>query len=40
MTPAIYPYKVDYTVNKEKKQMNGFFVLLKLDPEYKYSKSP
>jgi uncharacterized protein (DUF1015 family) len=37
--PAIYPYKVDYTVNKTKKQMNGFFVLLKLDPEYKTVKA-
>ena len=32
--PAIFPYKIDYTVNKIKKQMNGFFVLLKLDPQY------
>ncbi len=38
-TPAIYPYKVDYSVNKEKKQMSGFFVLLKLDPEYKTVKA-
>jgi uncharacterized protein (DUF1015 family) len=38
-TPAIFPYKVDYMVNKEKKQMNGFFVLLKLDPEYKTVKA-
>jgi uncharacterized protein (DUF1015 family) len=37
--PALYPYKVDYTVNKEKKQMNGFFVLLKLDSEYKTVKA-
>lgn len=37
--PAIYPYKVDYLVKKEKKQMNGFFVLLKLDPEYKTVKA-
>jgi len=37
--PAIYPYKVDYTVNKTKKQMNGFFVILKLDPEYKSVKA-
>ncbi|MCX6661115.1 MAG: DUF1015 domain-containing protein [Euryarchaeota archaeon] len=36
---AIFPYKVDYTVNKEKKQMNGFFVLLKLDPDYKTVKA-
>ena len=39
LTPAIYPYKVDYVVNKEKKQMNGFFLLLKLDPEYKTVKA-
>jgi uncharacterized protein (DUF1015 family) len=38
-TSAIFPYKVDYIVNKEKKQMNGFFVLLKLDPEYKTVKA-
>jgi len=38
-TPAIFPYRVDYVVNKEKKQMNGFFVLLKLDPEYKTVKA-
>lgn len=37
--PAIYPYKVEYLVKKEKKQMNGFFVLLKLDPEYKTVKA-
>jgi uncharacterized protein (DUF1015 family) len=33
-TPAIYPYKIQYAVKNEKKQMNGFFILLKLDPEY------
>ncbi|VVB61826.1 Uncharacterised protein [uncultured archaeon] len=38
-TPAIYPYKIDYTINKTKKQMNGFFVILKLDPEYKSVKA-
>ena len=37
--PAIYPYKIDYTVNKTKKRMNGFFVILKLDPEYKSVKA-
>ncbi|PNX53570.1 MAG: hypothetical protein BV458_03850 [Thermoplasmata archaeon M9B2D] len=37
--PAIYPYKVDYTIKQVKKQMNGFFVLLKLDPEYKKIKA-
>ena len=38
-TMALFPYKVNYTVNKEEKQMNGFFVLLKLDPEYKTVKA-
>jgi uncharacterized protein (DUF1015 family) len=37
--PAIYPYKVTYTVNKEKKLMNGFFILLKLDPGYNTVKA-
>jgi uncharacterized protein (DUF1015 family) len=37
--PAIYPYKIDYIVNKTKKRMNGFFVILKLDPEYKSVKA-
>jgi uncharacterized protein (DUF1015 family) len=37
--PAIYPYKIDYIVKKEKKQLNGFFILLKLDPEYKTVKA-
>ena len=37
--PALYPYKIEYVVNKVKKQMNGFFVLLKLDPEYKTVKA-
>jgi len=38
-TPAIYPYKVQYTLKNEKKQMNGFFILLKLDPEYRTVKA-
>lgn len=38
-TPAIYPYKIQYTFRKEKKQMNGFFILLKLDPEYRTVKA-
>jgi len=38
-TPAIYPYKIQYTVKNEKKQMNGFFILLKLDPEYRTVKA-
>lgn len=37
--PGIYPYKVSYTLNTNEKQMNGFFVLLKLDPEYKTIKA-
>jgi uncharacterized protein (DUF1015 family) len=37
--PAIFPYKIDYTINKQKKIMNGFFVLLKLDPYYKFVKA-
>ncbi len=35
---AIYPYKIEYTINNETKTMSGFFVLLKLDPEYKKTK--
>jgi uncharacterized protein (DUF1015 family) len=38
-TAAIYPYKIEYTIDKEKKQMNGFFVILKLDPDYKTVKA-
>jgi uncharacterized protein (DUF1015 family) len=37
--PAIYPYKIQYSVKNEKKQMNGFFILLKLDPEYRTVKA-
>lgn len=37
--PAIYPYKIEYTTEKKKKIMNGFFVLLKLDPNYKMVKA-
>lgn len=36
---AIYPYKIEYTINNETKTMNGFFVLLKLDPDYKLVKA-
>lgn len=32
---AIYPYKIRYKINEENKIMSGFFILLKLDPEYK-----
>ena len=37
--PAIYPYKIEYKVNNQKKIMSGFFALLKLDPEYKYVRA-
>jgi len=36
---AIFPYKIEYKLNNEKKTMNGFFVLLKLDPDYKLVKA-
>ncbi|KYK22987.1 hypothetical protein AYK24_08075 [Thermoplasmatales archaeon SG8-52-4] len=37
--PAIYPYKIQYKVKNQLKIMNGFFVLLKIDPDYKYVKA-
>jgi len=37
--PAIYPYKINYKVGNQSKTMNGFFVLLKLDPDYKLVKA-
>jgi uncharacterized protein (DUF1015 family) len=36
---AIFPYKIEYKVKNRSKIMNGFFVLLKLDPEYKQVKA-
>ena len=36
---AIYPYKIDYMVDHASKTMNGFFILLRLDPEYKQVKA-
>ncbi|MCX6664591.1 MAG: DUF1015 domain-containing protein [Euryarchaeota archaeon] len=36
---AIYPYCIDYKIKNEKKTFHGFFVLLKLDPEYKHVKA-
>ncbi len=36
---VIYPYKIEYLFNNEIKTMNGFFVLLKLDPHYKLIKA-
>jgi uncharacterized protein (DUF1015 family) len=37
--PAIFPYKIQYKVKNQLRTMNGFFVLLKIDPEYKYVKA-
>jgi uncharacterized protein (DUF1015 family) len=36
---AIFPYSIQYTVNNKKVVMSGFFVLLKLDPEYNMVKA-
>ena len=33
--PAIYPYKIEYSINGKKNTINGLFTLLKLDPDYK-----
>lgn len=37
--PAIFPYKISYKLDGKDKTMNGFFVLLKLDPSYKLVKA-
>ncbi len=37
--PTIFPYKIEYNIFRQKKIMNGFFVLLKLDPYYKLIKA-
>jgi uncharacterized protein (DUF1015 family) len=37
--PAIYPYKIKYKLKNQTKIMNGFFILLKLDSEYKFVKA-
>jgi uncharacterized protein (DUF1015 family) len=37
--PGIFPYKIEYKIENETKVMNGFFVLLKLDPDYKKVKA-
>lgn len=37
--PSIYPYKVEYRVNGKEKVMRGFFILLKLDHEYRQVKA-
>jgi len=36
---AIFAYKIDYKLEGSKKTMNGFFVLLKIDPYYKLVKA-
>jgi uncharacterized protein (DUF1015 family) len=37
--PAVFAYKIDYKLEGCKKTMNGFFVLLKIDPDYKFVKA-
>ncbi len=37
--PAIFPYKISYKLDGEDKTMNGFFVLLRIDPDYKLVKA-
>jgi len=37
--PAIYPYQVEYTHEKKKKNLTGFFALLKLDIHYDMVKA-
>lgn len=37
--PAIFPYKINYEIEGQQKTMNGFFVLLKIDPDYKRVKA-
>ena len=37
--PAVFPYKIDYKTEGQSKTMNGFFVLLKLDPEYRFVRA-
>jgi uncharacterized protein (DUF1015 family) len=36
---AVFAYKIDYKLEGSKKTMNGFFVLLKIDPDYKLVKA-
>jgi len=36
---AIYPYKITYTLDDQQKTMNGFFILLHLDKDYKKVKA-
>jgi uncharacterized protein (DUF1015 family) len=37
--PAVFPYKIEYKTGDKLRAMNGFFVLLKLDPDYKFVKA-
>jgi len=36
---AIFPYKIEYEIKNQSKTMSGFFVLLKLDPNYEQVKA-
>lgn len=36
---SIYPYTIQYSLNNKNVMMKGFFVLLKLDPDYKMVKA-
>ena len=36
---AIFPYKIEYDLNGEKKTFNGFFILLKIDKDYKFVRA-
>lgn len=36
---AFFPYKIHYKVKNQTKILNGFFVLLKIDPDYKQVKA-
>lgn len=37
--PALFPYKIKYSIKGKQKTMSGFFVLLKLDPSYEKVKA-
>jgi uncharacterized protein (DUF1015 family) len=37
--PAIFPYKISYNFEGKNKTMNGFFIILKLDPGYTLVKA-
>jgi len=36
---AIYPYRIEYSLEGKKRTMNGFFTLLRLDSEYRQVKA-